>query len=261
MTLEVRSVTDLLAAIEKTGIATKPNAHVRLWLRGQKDKSWKLSPGVYRSTFPANNDEAKRLWIERHLSQEFRIQSAGVLLESRDDVALYFLQQHYKMPTRLLDWTTNPLAALHFAVGDEKDSMVDGMLFIMDAYNLAVRQKVPADVFRGIGTSRNRLFRKGLQPILDWNDDLSLFPTFIMPVRPDHFERRVMLQKGCFTFHPPNKTSLTNKETETLVSCLVPSHSKPSIRRELALLGIDEFAVYGDLDSLAARLKFAYGIS
>jgi hypothetical protein len=260
MAEEITNVGQLLAAIEKTGLAEKPNAHVRLWFRGQSNSTWKLSPGVYRPTFPAT-DEMERLRIERHLSQEFRIQSAGVLMEPRDNIALYFLQQHYKLPTRLLDWTTNPLAALHFVVGDEKHSSEDGMFFILDAYNLAVYQKVPESKFRGIATSRNHFFKEGLRPIFDWDDNLELFPTFIMPVRPDHFEKRVMLQKGCFTFHPPNKDALTDKETNSLFSYLVPKNSKPKIKKELSLLGVDAFAIYGDLDSLAARLKFAHSIA
>jgi hypothetical protein len=42
------------------------------------------------------------------------------------------------MPTRLLDWTTNPLAALHFIV--REDLSHDGELFLMDAYQIAHTQ-------------------------------------------------------------------------------------------------------------------------
>jgi hypothetical protein len=253
----IKSIVDLLLAIENTGLTKKENAHVRVWFRGQANHEWSLSPGVYRDRWRTKS-EPDRLRIERHLSQEFRIQSGGILTEARDDAALYFLQQHYKMPTRLLDWTTNPLAALHFAV--EGHPNVDGKFFVMDAYNLAFHQKVPKEDFIGIATGRNPLFRNGLQPIVNWGKE-KLFPTFIMPVRPDHFERRMMLQKGCFTFHPPNKGTLTAKEIGSLFSGIVPKDSKPRIKKELSLLGIDAFAVYGDLDSLAARLKSSYGLA
>ncbi len=39
------------------------------------------------------------------------------------------LGQHYGMPTRLLDWTTNPLVALYFACASDKDT--DGAVFTL----------------------------------------------------------------------------------------------------------------------------------
>lgn len=38
------------------------------------------------------------------MTQDFRVQAAGVLTGRETDAELYFLEQHYRMPTRLLDW-------------------------------------------------------------------------------------------------------------------------------------------------------------
>jgi len=194
------------------------------------------------------------------MAQDFRVEAAALLSDTKDNAGLYFLQQHYKMPTRLMDWTYSPLAALHFAVAESKYEDADGMLFILDAYSLAPCQKVPESKFRGIATSRNEEFKKALHGIFDWWEPPP-FPTYIMPVRPDRADKRVILQKGCFTFHPPGKGVLTQKESDSLLSFVVPKGSKKNLRDELFLLGIDPFSIYGDLDSLAARLKFAYHVS
>jgi hypothetical protein len=173
-----------------------------------------------------------------------------------NDAELYFIQQHYRMPTRLLDWTSSPLAGLYFAVRDHQEC--DGFQFMMDAYDLSSSQK--AEGFRGVATSRHPNFRDALKRIAWWNDKFE-FPHFILSVRPDHFDKRMVLQRSSSTFHVPDHQVLTNAENKTLVSLRIPGgDTKKSLLRELFLLGIDESSVYGDRESLSKRLKDAYNI-
>jgi len=46
-----------------------------------------------------------------------------------NDWELLSLGQHYGLPTRLIDWTTNPLIALWFAFEKEKESENDRVVF------------------------------------------------------------------------------------------------------------------------------------
>jgi hypothetical protein len=113
--------------------------------------------------------------------------------------------------------------------------------------------------FEGIADSRHPAFTDALRVLFWWEPPEEL-PGFIMPVRPDYFDRRITLQRGCFTFHVPNPHMLTKKENPTLVSYLIPKENKQGIRKQLALLGIDDFSIFGDLDHLSTRLKEAYAI-
>lgn len=250
----ISSLQDLLAEVEKSGIAAQRHAHIRVWYRGQPKAGLPLHPGVYRATFGAK-DETERLDLERHLTQDFRVLSSGLRM-GRDAIAeIYFLQQHYRMPTRLLDWTTSPLAGLHFAIGGDPNA--DAELFQMDAYRLAIMQK--AKDFLGVGTQRNPLFKKGLEAIFSW-EDASRFPKFIMPIRPDYMDARINAQSSCFTFHVPAQSELTEAVNDTLRRFMIPAASKIRIRKELFLLGVDDFSIYGDLESLSRRLRTAHHI-
>jgi len=170
--------------------------------------------------------------------------SAALRSHNQSQAEIYFLQQHYRMPTRLLDWSLSPLAAIFFAL-EPQDK--DGSLFIVDAYNFGTR---------GLCTPDSLEVRDAIKAIFEWND--KLWPKMILAVRPAYQEWRISAQRGCFTFHPPGFPELTNSDNDTLKKYLIPAGSKLKLRKELALLGVDEFTIFGDLDHLVERLKRAY---
>jgi hypothetical protein len=259
---KIEQVQDLLDFMQIQKLLDVRDYHLRWWFRGQSDVAWDLQPGVYRDAFPARN-EADRLKLERQLSQDFRAESPGTLAGNETEAELYFLQQHYRMPTRLLDWTTNPLPGLFFAISGNEDR--DGMLFMMDAYvcktgNYRIAASGEVREFRGVAGSRHPAFEEALYRISRW-DDKREFPKFIIPVRPDYRDRRIVAQRSRFTFHVAEMPTLTKGENGSLKLLLIPSASKKRLRDQLFLLGIDDHSIYGDLESLARRLRHAHSIA
>jgi hypothetical protein len=243
--------------IEKSGLTAQNHGHVRVWFRGHSQEGWPLRPGVYRGRL-GGHSQLDRLNVERHLSQDFRVQSSALRHGNEFEGELYFLEQHYGMPTRLLDWTNNPLAALFFA--SIADPSHDGELFMLDAYRFqiqsgAVRSFDGLD-FRGIATQGHPVFERALHPIFRWRPDV--FPSFIIPVRPPYFDVRVSSQRSCFRFHVPDQSVVELTTNPTLRVYRIPKGAKPEIVKELRLLGVDHFRVFGDLPSLALTLKLAY---
>jgi hypothetical protein len=199
---------------------------------------------------------------------------ASLLPEIHNDPDTYFLQRHYGMPTRLLDWSHSPLAALYFATSDITKDAFDGRLFFMDAYRCQSHASTPRVAqmpatstrpaytfeFHGIATSRHPVFRAAIRPIFEWDDDTAAMPDFIVPVRPDHIGGRVNFQQSCFTFHGDSNKPVTEFDNPSLRTFRIPASAKSSIRSQLSILHVTEFSVYGDLTSLAKHLRKSYNV-
>jgi len=79
--------------------------------RGQSYDGYPLRPSIQR--FPAKDHEI--LHTEKNLFNSFKKQALPYLGAKPDnDWDWLAIAQHHGLPTRLLDWTSNPLAALWF---------------------------------------------------------------------------------------------------------------------------------------------------
>lgn len=232
------------------------NDHMRYWFRGQANADWPLIAKLYRM-FPSSCDDTI-LMSERHMVQDFRLMSASIRRGDESNEELYFLQQHYGMPTRLLDWTTNPLIALYFACESYKEDGAEqaAKLFMLDAQVATKTFQKDGDVF-GIATDQRLEFKQWMDFIVGWNKTITLLDLFneSFPVRPTHFDRRISLQQGVFTFHVPNEKVYDRPE---ITAFTIPAETKVEMRLQLRNLNIHRFTVYGDLPNLSLHLQEAY---
>jgi hypothetical protein len=232
-----------------------------VWFRGVSEVfPLPLAPGVYRDDFTARAHassfgadlESKRLGVERLMLEEFRTSGARYL-NTTDVVEIYFLAQHHGMPTRLLDWTTNPLAALFFAVEHSRGS--DGEVFIMEAKGIISPPQAGAKGDRYVWepvTMRHGYARSAIGESF-WADPDPDRPPIIIPLRPDNQPGRVGQQSSCFTLHMHKSAP---KENATLAKFKIPAGSiKGNILGELHRMNINQFTIYDDLDHLSADLK------
>ena len=91
-----------------------------IFYRGHADRDWELLPSIFRTP---NGVEKEHLLFRDMVAHEPQSFS-----ECKSTLDYLVQMQHYGLPTRLLDMTTNPLVALYFACEQAEDDVEAGIL-------------------------------------------------------------------------------------------------------------------------------------
>ena len=237
-TVEISSIKDLLAALEgNLGNST-------LWYRGQSDLSWSLLPSLARHT--------NGLTKEQDLIAKFK-QNASLLLQSApsNDWDWLTIMQHYRVPTRLLDWTESPLVALYFSVVPHTHA--DGALWVLEPTILNRASRIVPDDENYIPNLDDDIIRNYLPSVIRAERTTSLAPIAIIGPRNTH---RMQVQLGVFTIMHREPISVEQVGNGDHIRKLcIPHGAKHRLRQELSLLAIDKFQLFPDLQSLGDILR------
>ncbi|MGY4310783.1 hypothetical protein ACVWW1_000086 [Bradyrhizobium sp. JR3.5] len=193
-----------------------------LWFRGNGHLKHKLVPSLYRHKQKPSNDGFRTL--ERQLMARFRQRSMPYhSRDLRDDWEALFFMQHYGVPTRLLDWTENPLVALHFALMSSQRSATGTtpapcIIWVLDPF--AWNKSALAHVSYDSGP-----LTTGDEDLNGYAPKASALGNFPVALYGAHNSPRIVAQQGVFTIFGVNK----NPMEELVTKGLFPKQSLAAI--------------------------------
>ncbi len=243
---------------------------VEVWFRGQGRSSWTLLPSIYRR----EPDVTKALGIEEMLFLDFNNRSRMIAerATARGDWELFFLMQHHRLSTRLLDWSRNLLIGAYFAVSDPKawkgaDDPPCVFMFKPRDWNAKTVGEggVSAAGPSGVISELTEGIAAGYGPSGPMTRGSAQH--YALAIAGPEFATRIAAQRGVFTVFgtraPEGSQSLEEQEpllapaSDTLYKVRLAG-SRSEWETALRLVGIGEFAAFPDLDGLARELNAQY---
>lgn len=240
--------------------------------RGQANIEWTLRPSLYRGElFSRERVLIKKL--EHFCPNELENDRFSSLVKL----------QHYGMPTRLLDVSSNPLVALYFSCYGSDESKSDGVVHIFrnmptfwsDDYFVKI---VMDYIFEYAGSSVDllnmhkmlkRKYYDGINIYVpsDMSELLKILEVQAIMVVPNLVNKRVSAQEGafllfgmkvestktiqtkvCYNFVPADAISEGKFGGGIVEKIVIPSESKKRIIYELDCMGINERTLFPELD-------------
>ncbi len=233
-----------------------------LWFRGNGRDQFKLVPTLYRHASQKSESEHRKLEVE--LMARFRQRSIPYLTRDlQDDWDALFFMQHYGVPTRLLDWTENPLVGLYFALMSSRSarSKTSAIVWVLDpvVWNRTALHHLS---YKDGPLTAGDQNLKGYVPALPAGTAMGEFPVALYGA---HNSPRIVAQRGVFTIFGANRKPMENlvKSSDfpsSALSCIVVNHRRiQSMRSSLLSQGTTETVVFPDLDGLARETKRFFG--
>ncbi|AUA19394.1 FRG domain-containing protein [Streptococcus suis] len=252
----------------------------KLFYRGHSNVNYLLKPGVARNINLHKN--------EHHLYEQTILRNPDYFKDDKYHIDKLKTMQHYGVPTRLLDITSNPLIALYFSVCDSNN--VDGEVIVFDVNESEIKYTesdsisilasmalldYPTKTYLYVGSFNNKQFSNSSEinklvskirlekPSFQNTINSNIFEeNFFVLTKKDN--RRIQKQDGAFICCSCNpytaksinqyRFSIHNKRQILIIS----KNAKKDILNQLELFDIHRGSIYPEIDKVSEYLVKKY---
>lgn len=272
----IKTIGSIRTLFERLESEQEDTSNYQIFYRGQSDKKYGLLPSIYREKALIQNEDK----IFRDIIAQCPTDFKG----STSTFEKLVKMQHYSLPTRLLDITTNPLVALYFACDNDE---VDGKLFRFKVRTSDIKY-FDSDAVSVVSNIARLPISFNIKNIRDF--DCELFnnsqeiayllheikyekPHFqdvinskdiekVFCVKPMFDNPRIIRQSGAFFLYGIDGDK--NKPAEPKFDYkmyIISKAQKKKIRKQLEALGIDKSTLFPEVEHVAEHIREKYHIS
>lgn len=249
----------------------------KLFYRGHSNVNYLLKPGVARNINLHRN--------EHHLYEQTILRNPDYFKDDKYHIDKLKTMQHYGVPTRLLDITSNPLIALYFSACTSDDVDGEVIIFNVDENDIKYTESDSISVLASMALldyhTKDSLYQRNNNQINNISGDKLLSkirlekPSFQNTINSNIFEenffvltkkdnRRIQKQDGAFICCSCNpytaksinqyRFSIHNKRQILIIS----KNAKKSILNQLELFDIHRGSIYPEIDKVSEYLVKKY---
>lgn len=170
--------------------------------------------------------------------------------------------QHHGLPTRLLDWSSSPYIAVHFATAEVNTFHKDGVIWCLNVVRL--REWMPERVRQVLQDEHAIMFTVDMlgriaSSLPDF--DRLLPEPFLIMMEPPSMDDRIVNQAALFSLMSSPKAVLNEwlaDKPDLFHRIIIPAELKWEVRDKLDTMNINERILFPGLDGLSQYLKRYY---